>query len=341
MNRYHPMRRCTVVMFLVLALAMPLALAQSGGRQEQPPYPEQIDPFTGDYEGRWCEEEDVDPEVAAQVVPLGRDRYFVRIVAKLDMRCPPHLETEAQAKDGVIEIDEKGIEAVIKDGTITGGRGRMKTFEMQKVTRLSPTLGLEPPENAVVLFDGSDLDAWNSAKGWEILDEGILQVSDDADTLKSKQQFKDCTFHIEFRLPYLPRLRGQQRGNSGVFLQGTYECQVLDSYGLDGFNNECGALYKVAAPKVNACAPPMQWQTYDIEYTAPRFDENGEVAVYPAMTVRHNGVLIHNDQELPWITGWKEKDRLKPPPSEPGSVELQAHNNFMQYRNIWIVPKDE
>jgi len=135
----------------------------------------------------------------------------------------------------------------------------------------------------------------------------------------------------------MPSARGQQRGNSGVFFQSTYEVQILDSYGLEGYYNECGALYKVAAPKVNACAPPLQWQTYDIIYRAPRHDANGKLVEFPRMTVRHNGVLIHNDQEMPWRTDWKEEGRLKPAPTEPGNIKMQAHGNYVQFRNIWAV----
>ncbi len=122
-----------------------------------------------------------------------------------------------------------------------------------------------------------------------------------------------------------------------MFLQDTYEVQILDSFGLEGYCNECGALYKVAAPMVNACRPPLDWQAYDIEYRAPRFDGAGNLSANPVMTVRHNGVLIHNAQEMPWLTGWKEKDRLKPPPGEALPIRLQSHHNYMQFRNIWLV----
>lgn len=329
--------------FIALLLLAALLTANPAAGQEDDgtyPYPEATDPFTGDYAGRWSEEEDVDPEVAAQVYALGRDRYRVRMVAKLDMRCPPHLDIEVEAKDGVIEFREAGITGRIENGVFTGNRGRMKTFSMRKVTRLSPTLGAAPPEGAIVLFDGGNLDAWNNTEGWTILEGGVLEEDPTAGTLSSNQQFKDCVLHIEFRLPYMPRMRGQQRGNSGVFLQGTYEVQILDSYGLEGYNNECGALYKVAAPMVNACAPPLQWQTYDIEYRAPRYDADGNLVEVPTMTVLHNGVVIHNAQPMPWITGWKEKDRLAPAPADPGPIQLQAHNNYMQFRNIWIKPLD-
>lgn len=324
-------------MLVLLAALLACSMAGYAARSLEDVYPDDTDPLMGNYEGRWSEEEDVDPEAAAQVIPLGRDRYRVIVLSKLDMRCPPKLDIEVRSKNNRIEFDEHGFHGKIADGVFTGGTGRMKTFRMEKVTRPIPTLGAKPPEGAVVLFDGTGFDAWTGAGGWKLLDGGVALLTPDGDNLKSKQKFKDARLHIEFRLPFLPRMRGQQRGNSGVFLQDTYEVQILDSYGLEGFCNECGALYKVAAPKVNACRPPLQWQTYDIEYHAPRYDDSGKLTANPVMTVRHNGVLVHHQQEMPWITGWKEKDRLKPPPSEPLPIRLQSHHNYMQFRNIWLV----
>ena len=151
----------------------------------------------------------------------------------------------------------------------------------------------------------------------------------------SKDSFGDATWHIEFRLPYQPKDRGQGRGNSGAYLQGAYEIQMLDSFGLEGLNNECGGVYSVAAPAVNMCYPPLQWQTYDIDFTAPKYD--GDKKTSPArMTVRHNGVVIHDNvavnQITPGGTGGDDK-RVK------GPLHLQDHGNPVRYRNIWAQPK--
>lgn len=333
------MRPFSKILHLALVSALAI-LPTSFARAEEnilDYFPQTADPLVGDYVGRWSEEEEVDPEVAAQVIALGRDKYRVRLVSKLDMRCPPHFDTEVKAEDGVLEFRESGIDCKIADGKITGGRGRMKTFALEKVVRTSPTIGAKAPDGAVVLFDGSNLDRWTDTDGWEITEDGALMVTPDGSYIASKDHFSDVKLHVEFRTPFMPKSRGQQRGNSGVFFQKEFEVQVLDSYGLEGYNNECGALYKVAAPKVNACAPPLQWQTYDVEFRAARFDADGEVSEVPRITVRHNGVLIHNDQEIPWITGWKEVDRLAPMPNGPGPIRLQGHNNFVQFRNIWLV----
>ena len=168
-----------------------------------------------------------------------------------------------------------------------------------------------------------------------------MMVTPKAKYIQSKQSFSDIDMHIEFRNSFMPKSRGQQRSNSGVFLQDAYEVQVLDSYGLEGYYDECGALYKVAAPMVNACSPPLQWQTYDIEYRAPRFDGAGNLKENARITVRHNGKLIHNDQELWWITAWTEEERLGPAPRQPGHIQLQSHGNYVQFRNIWVVDRSK
>jgi hypothetical protein len=301
-------------------------------------FPEQPDPFMGDYVGRWDPSEEVNPELAAQIIPLGRDNYRIRLVNKLDMRCPPLVQVEVSPNRGKLEFKEGSLHGSTDGTTFTGGRGT-RTFSMIRVDRQSPNAGLAPPEGAIVLFDGSNLDAWTGTDGW-LLQDGVLMVTPDGKYLESKGKWRDIQLHVEFRLPYMPLARGQGRGNSGVFVQDAYEVQVLDSFGLEGYYDECGALYKLSAPHVNACFPPLAWQTYDITYRAPRHDAAGTLLENGRMTVYHNGVLIHHEQELKWRTEWKEEGRLKPPPREPGAVKLQGHDNFVQFRNIWLVDLD-
>ena len=303
-------------------------------------FPEQPDPFMGDYVGRWDPSEDVNPDIAAQIAPLGKDTYRIRLVSKLDMRCPPLTQIEVKPKKGVLEFKDGSLYGSTDGTTFTGGRGK-RTFSMTKTIRQSPDASLAPPDNATVLFDGSNLDAWTGTNDWTILDNGVLMVTPDGDYLVSKGTWRDVKLHVEFRLPYMPLSRGQGRGNSGVFLQDKYEVQILDSFGLEGYYDECGALYKLAAPHVNACFPPLQWQTYDITYRAPQYDDAGKLLENGRMTVYQNGVLIHNDQELKWITEWTEEGRLKPPPREPGHIKLQGHNNYVQFRNIWLVELED
>jgi hypothetical protein len=192
------------------------------------------------------------------------------------------------------------------------------------------------PTGAIILFDGKDLDRWQLADGkpatWSLVDGGAMQVM--GGNLVTRDKF-DGKFklHVEFRVPYEPDKKGQGRGNSGVYVQGRYEVQVLDSYGLEPKNNECGGIYEVAVPLVNACKAPTVWQSYDIEFTAPIFKDGKKVE--PArMTVYHNGVKIHDDVKIPVDN---TRAGLGGDPSSPGPIMLQDHGNPVQYRNTWLV----
>jgi len=149
----------------------------------------------------------------------------------------------------------------------------------------------------------------------------------------TKMMVNDFQLHLEFRTPYMPNARGQGRGNSGVYIQKRYEVQVLDSFGLQGVHNECGGLYRQRKPDVNMCLPPLSWQTYDIDFKAARWEGDKKVA-NARLTVRHNGVLIHDNVEVPSKTGAGDKESAK-----PGPIRLQNHSNPVHFRNIWIVEK--
>lgn len=200
------------------------------------------------------------------------------------------------------------------------------------------------PKDGVVLFDGKSFDNWVGRNGkpaeWKLLD-GVLQVQPGKGDIVTKQKF-DGSFqlHIEFRVPFMPKASGQGRGNSGVYLQGRYEVQVLDSYGLKSQDNDCGGIYTVAAPKVNACKAPTVWQSYDIDFTAPQCSD-GKIREPARMTVYHNGVKIHDDVKL--VKDSKPVTNttagMGGDPCSPGPVLLQDHGNFVQYRNIWLVPR--
>ena len=205
-----------------------------------------------------------------------------------------------------------------------------------KVNRQSPTLGQAPPAGGIQLFSsGKDAQSsmeqnWSNGK----LRGGFLL----ANNIKSKQRFGSHQLHLEFRPPYRPFSSGQGRGNSGLYLGARWEVQILDSFGLAGRDNECGGIYKIAAPRVNACLPPLNWQTYDVDYTGATFDENGTRLTWPTVTIHHNGILIHDQQPLwqDFTTAAPEKGALKP---EKRPVFLQKHGNPVLYRNIWVVEK--
>jgi hypothetical protein len=197
---------------------------------------------------------------------------------------------------------------------------------MEKTLRHSPTEGIKAPAGAIVLFDGTSEAAWAGGH----MDERHLLAAGP----KTKQQFTNYTLHAEFLLPFKPLGRGQDRGNSGVYMQDRYEVQVLDSFGLKGENNECGGIYSQIKPALNMCYPPLTWQTYDIDFTAAKFDDTGKKVKNAVITVKHNGVIIHDAVEIKGPTGGGKKED----PSG-GSIQLQGHGNPVFYRNVWIVPK--
>src|SRR5262249_20261821 len=202
--------------------------------------------------------------------------------------------------------------------------GEGQQFTLTRVVRKSKSLGEQPPTGAVILFNGK-LDEWPNGK----IVDGNLLGSD----IDSKSQFGDHTLHVEFRLSFMPFASGQGRSNSGVYPQHRYEVQVLDSFGLKGENNECGGIYSQHKPLVNMCYPPLQWQTYDIQFTAARFKDGKKVA-NARMTVHHNGVMIHDNVEIKGPTGGG-----RPEDEKPGPLHLQGHGGQVQYRNIWVVEK--
>jgi len=167
---------------------------------------------------------------------------------------------------------------------------------------------------------------------WKLVD-GAMEVVPGAGSIVTKRKFRDFELHLEFRTSFMPESRGQGRSNSGVYLQGRYEVQILDSYGLEGLDNECGGIYKVGAPLVNMCSPPMQWQSYDITFRAPRFDTSGHKVRDARVTVVHNGVKVQENIAVPGPTGSAPDSNV----TEPGFIYLQDHGNRVQYRNIWLI----
>jgi hypothetical protein len=213
-----------------------------------------------------------------------------------------------------------------------------------------------PPkiDGLVRLFDGTpeSLAAnWlqaGKAPQWTIEQGAMTSVKGD---IVTKEKYTDFQLHVEFRVPYMPDKKGQARGNSGIYLQSRYEIQVLDSYGIhEPGSGDCGAVYSQYAPLVNACKPPMQWQTYDIAFRAPRFDSGTHAMTEPArVTVLQNGILVQNGQAINGPTHLVRPKKnadgtVTPPPpstddlSTPGPLRLQFHGNTVAYRNLWIVP---
>ena len=224
------------------------------------------------------------------------------------------------------------------DEILTGKTKEGDAFSLKRIVRHSPSLGEKPPAGAVVLFDGSSADEW---EGGKLVDSFLFHVDNKWAT--SKKVFRDFKAHLEFRAPFMPYARSQGRANSGVYLDQRnkssrpgYEIQVLDSFGLDGKIDECGAIYGQKAPLLNMCYPPLTWQTYDIQFKTARFDKVGKKIAKPVLTVHHNGVTIHDDLELEenGFTGGEKSLTDK-----PGAFMLQNYIGKVYYRNIWLVEK--
>lgn len=199
----------------------------------------------------------------------------------------------------------------------------------------------DPPSDAIILFDGKNADAWaaqdNGPAKWKV-ENGTLTVAAGTGTIHTKQGFGDCQLHIEWRTPAEVKGESQGRGNSGIFLMGRYELQVLDSYNNRTYSNgQAGSIYKQLPPLVNASRGPGEWQTYDVIWTAPRFNEEGVLKSQARITVFHNGVLVQNNAAL-----WGGTQYIGTPTYEKhGDKEplvLQDHGNPISYRNIWIRP---
>jgi hypothetical protein len=192
---------------------------------------------------------------------------------------------------------------------------------------------MRPPSDAIVLFDGKDLSAFENGDKW-LVQDGYCQVQGGGIT--SKQSFGDCQIHLEFCTPAEVVGSGQGRGNSGLYLMGKYEVQILDSYdNKTYFDGQCAALYKQQPPIVNACRGPGQWQTYDVIFRAPRFNSDGSVAQPAAVTVLQNGVLVQNHYELLGGTFFDRAPAYEAHP-EKLPLHIQDHGNPMRFRNIWV-----
>jgi len=299
-------------------------------------------PLIGDYRGKAG-----DDKVVAQVISMDKEGYIVNVLAKSDTRDPkiavltgPADKLVGTATAGKLKgcqwtgkLTEAGLEGAVKSDC-------KATFSLKRVMRLSHRLGAKAPKGAAVLLsaDTKDLSATftkggGKPCGWKLLPGGVMQCVPRGGSALTKKKFGSVHIHAEFRTAFMPDKKGQGRSNSGFYIQNRYECQVLDSYGLKGVSNECGGLYRAVEPRVNMCAPPGQWQSYDIFFRAPKFDASGEKQIEGAhITVVHNGVLIHNDVVMQKGTG--NGGRRKPIASE--FLLLQDHGNPVEFRNIWI-----
>ena len=319
--------RITSALFAAIAMSTTFTFGAGGEAFTDPAKAGPDFAVQGEYEGTLG-----DKKFGLQVIALGDGKFDAVSYrgglpgAGWDKSMPAKMKGETA--DGVTALRGLSWDAKIEKGVVTGQAG-LVSVNLKKVERKSPTLRAKPPAGATVLFDGSSLDAWESGKFVEEGKHKYLGVE-----ARTKEKFENFTLHLEFRTPYMPKSRGQARGNSGMYLLDQYECQVLDSFGLEGKDNECGGIYSISKPDLNMCLPPLSWQTYDVEFTAPKFDKNDKRTAAGVATIRLNGVIIHNKRVLEKPTpGGRQSDE------KPGALFLQNHSNPVVYRNIWIVKK--
>ena len=293
-------------------------------------------PFMGEYEGIFHADSKTTLKAVGKVVDEG-DRH--RVVLYTTPQTPidegAYVEISGQVEGSELALSGRsggyGWKGTIKDGTLTAKTEYNEYFEMKKIESKSPNAGLKPPAGAVVLLaytpdKAPDLSNWTN-EAWVALPDGSMQITPKRGANRTRQSFGDIKqLHIEFWLPLEPKERGQGRANSGVYVADQYEVQVLDSFGLVETSGDCGSLYNIARPRVNASLPPEVWQTYDITFRAPRMDASGKVTELPRITVIHNGVKIHDNLEITM-----NRHRAK------GPLQLQDHGHKIQFRNIWVV----
>ncbi len=300
------------------------------------------DAYMGEYKGTYYPDAMTTMQASARVVAEGDDVYY-----RIAIKATPNEENQDGAdielhgvRDGsTVYIGERAggyhWNGQIEKGHLSVRSEYGQHFELDKFVRKSPKEGLKPPAGAVVLLpfkEGAepDMSAWTNAQ-WKALASGAMQVNNGGNS--TKEQFGDIgQFHLEFNLPLEPNNRGQGRANSGVYFAGEFEVQVLDSFGLVHTSGDCAGLYNRARTRVNACLPPETWQTYDIEFRAPRLNADGSVKENARITVYHNGVKVHDNVEIPY-----SGDKWKGKTEATGPIHLQDHGHPIQYRNIWLV----
>ena len=311
-------------------------LAEMKKKKASDPPKEAEDKFMGEYAGTFApaggSAADATATVVAYVDKAGTKTWDVVLTAE-GAKSPVKLKGTDDG--GKVALAGGGWTGEIADGKLTA-KGDKGAFELKYTVRKSPTLGAKPPSGAIVLLPFEEgkptrLDEWTNKK-WQLISDGSALVK--AGSSVTKRKFQDFKVHIEFRCPFEPNRGGQGRGNSGCYMYGKYEVQVLDSFGLKPGMGDCGSIYGVRITSKNASLPPKQWQTYDITFRGPRVGVFGKVKEWPKfIEVLHNGVKVHENVEVKKIT----TAGMGGGHVGVGPIMLQDHGNPVRYRNIWLV----
>jgi hypothetical protein len=283
----------------------------------------------GEYAGELLGKEGGMKKIAAQIVAMGNGKFRA---VMMEGGLPgdgwdgkSRLELQGKLDGAEVTL---GSEGDVYHGKISAGifAGEIKSgerFSLMRVERKSPTLAAKPPEGAIVLFDGEKSDELVDVKvgGHKMLFAGA----------KTKRPFTDFKLHAEFLVPFMPTGKMESRGNSGIYIQDRYEIQILDSFGQKPAANECGGVYRQIAPTLNMSFPPLVWQTFDIDFTSAKWDGDKKTR-NAVVSVRHNGVLVHDRVEIKNKTG-----QGKPEGPQPLPIYFQFHGDPIYFRNLWIV----
>lgn len=323
-------------LFLILAVLATSLLARAA----------EDDKVMGNYHGSFTSGAMSNGFIRAEVIALGKTAYRANFFIGQDEVTAQRVEVQGQREneqspaqlEGQVTLGATGdcaIAAIIVDekmtGTVTCG-GVQSEFALARVFIKSPSLGMTPPEGAIVLMDDTSSSFVRTNEGMCPQGNGMFRVC--ASNFVSTTEFGPARYHIEFMTPFMPDSRGQGRGNSGVYLLGRYEVQVLDSFGDLPADNLCGGIYRKATPTAMAALPPLQRQTYDITFYPPEFDQSGRKTRDAIITVIHNGVTIHDNVVLDGPTPGGVSDQE----AATGPLLLQYHNDAVDFGNIWVQP---
>jgi len=272
---------------------------------------------------------------AAQVIALG-DGKFTAVMEPGGLPGAgwdgtTRIEVAGSRSADKVMFSQSDIQGTISATVFSGTCDNGTPFSLKRTVRISPTAGAKPPSGALVLYNGSTADAWSNGKIETIDGERVLAFG-----AETKKNFTSYFLHVEFILPFKPYAREQERGNSGIYIHHTYELQVLDSFGQKPEIDGIGSLYTVVTPLVNACYPPLSWQTYDIDWQGPKFDASGKKTANAMVTAKLNGIMVQDHTEVKSGTG---ANKNKPETPKGGPLWLQDHNNPVYFRNIWLLEK--
>lgn len=329
------MNRFFVMLTVLIAMVFTAAVADDD------------DMIMGNYQGGFTSGDWANYHIRAQVVAQSKTAHRIVLFIGENADTAVRQEAAGKVRKGVavfkdtVSLPALGgsfkLEATIENetlkGTLKDQQGKEAAFELKRVFIEPPTLGMVPPEGAVSLFDGTNITNWERTPlHWCLTGDGAMEVC--SSSFKTVGEYGSGLYHVEFRTPFMPTERGQGRGNSGVYLLGRYEVQVLDSFGVEPADNLCGGIYSFATPIADAILPPLQWQTYDITFSAPTFGADGAKLTNARIHVLHNGIVVHDNAELAAGTPGGVSDKE----ATAGPLLLQDHGNQVRFRNIWFKP---